>query len=422
MITTAKRQDSRSTILAQPDDLSGQRTQQLMLLCSRRRLDPAEAARAHGLIESGIAWNQLWDQAWHNGLAPLVFHNLRTLDVGGRVPSAVWRQFEEDYYNTLSSNVLLETEMVRVTDRLAAAGIDRLLLKGAVLGELLYPDPALRPSSDIDVMVRHEQLTQAQAILHELGYTIQPGRQLDFQLTRSYDIPFVRAAADGQPVLLELHWHLAEPGLFDLDAATLWARARQMEVHHHPLPTLSLEDLLLHLTIHIRKHRFVGLRWLVDVSELLRGYGEALDWDYLTRTARRAGAGTLFYVTLHLSQELMGAPVPVPVMQSLQPGHVRRWLLRPFMDAQVPMRAVREGSAEWSWLGLGQVLMLGNIRSIGLDLGRRFAPPTTLFPEQASSAGWLADLRFHGQRLVTIALRVVRMAWRRITTGTNRLP
>lgn len=408
--------------LVESDDLTGQRTQQLMLLCSRRRLDAEEAAQARALVECGISWTQLWDQAWHNGLAPLVFHNLRALDIMARVPPTVWRQFEEDYYSTLSGNVLLEAEMVRVTSQLARRGIDRLLLKGMVLGELLYPDPALRPSSDIDVMVRHEQLTQAQNVLHELGYTIQPGRQLDFQLARSYDIPYVRATADGQAILLELHWHLAEPGLFDLDVGNLWARAWELEVNHHILPTLSLEDLLLHLTIHIRKHRYVGLRWLVDVSELLRGYGQQLDWDYLTHTARRAGAATLFYVTLHLSQELMGVTVPASVMQDLRPGPLRRWLLRPFMDAQVPMRAIREGSAEWSWLGLGQLLMLDDVQSIGTDLGRRFAPPTAIFPERPPSTGWLADLQFHVHRLVTIGMRVVRMAWRRITAGAGRLP
>lgn len=407
-------------MLVEPNDLSMQRTQQLMLLCSRRRLDPADIAQSRALVECGISWTQLWDQAWHNGLAPLVFHNLRTLDISARVPPAVWRQFEEDYYSTLSGNVLLEAEMVRVTDQLARHGIDRLLLKGMVLGELLYPDPALRPSSDIDVMVRHEQLTQAQAVLHELGYTIQPGRQLDFQLARSYDIPYVRATADGQAVLLELHWNLAEPGLFNLDVDSLWARARQLEVNRHVLPTLSLEDLLLHLTIHIRKHRYVGLRWLVDVSELLRGYGEQLDWDYLTRTAQQAGAGTLFYVTLHLSQELMGVTAPPAVMETLRPGPLRRWLLRPFTDGQVPMRVIREGSAEWSWLGLGQLLLLDNIRSVWLDVGRRFAPPTAIFAEQPPSNGWWADLRFHVHRLATIGQRVVRTAWRRITAGAGR--
>ncbi|QLQ08303.1 MAG: nucleotidyltransferase family protein [Anaerolineae bacterium] len=197
-------------------------------------------------------------------------------------------------------------------------------------------------------------------------------------------------------------------------------RARQMEVHHHPLPTLSLEDLLLHLTIHIRKHRFVGLRWLVDVSELLRGYGEALDWDYLARTARRAGAGTLFYVTLHLSQERWG-PVPVPVMQSLQPGHVRRWLLRPSWMPRCrcgPYARAAPSGAGSAWARSSCWATFG--RSAWTWAG--VSHPHNSLPEQASSAGWLADLRFHGQRLVTIALRVVRMAWRRITTGTNRLP
>lgn len=384
-----------------------------MLLCSRRRLDPQEVAQARTLVDCGVSWTQLWDQAWHNGLAPLVFHNLRALDLAHRIPPSVWRQFEEDYYNTLSGNLLLEAEMVRVTSQLRQRGVDLLLLKGMVLGELLYPDPALRPSSDIDVMVQVAQLSQAREVLGDLGYTVQPGRQLDFQLARSYDIPYVRATANGQPVLLELHWNLAEPGLFNLDVSTLWARAQQLEVNQHVLPTLSLEDLLIHLTIHIRKHRYVGLRWLVDVSELLRGYGQQLDWNYLVRTARHAGAGTLFYVTLHLTQELMGVTVPAAVMQALRPGPLRRRLLRPFLDAQLPVRAIREGSTEWSWLGLGQLLMLDHIRSIGLDLWRRFAPPTDIFPEQPASPGWLAEVQFHLRRLATIGMRLVRTAWRR---------
>ena len=32
------------------------------------------------------------------------------------------------------------------------------------------------------------------------------------------------------------------------------------------------EEQLLHLALHMRKHRYVGLRWLADVAELLRRF------------------------------------------------------------------------------------------------------------------------------------------------------
>ncbi len=111
-------------------------------------------------------------------------------------------------------------------------------------------------------------------------------------------------------MLLELHWSLAEPELFNLDVAALWQRARTFTYNGHSLPSLSLEDILFHLTIHIRKHRYVGLRWLVDVSEMLRSFGADLDWPYLLKLAQRTGARTLLYMTLQLAHDVMGAPVP----------------------------------------------------------------------------------------------------------------
>ena len=105
----------------------------------------------------------------------------------------------------------------------------------------------------------------------------------------------------GQGVLIELHWSLAEPELFNLDIAALWQRAQTFAYNGHSLPSLSLEDILFHLTIHIRKHRYVGLRWLVDVSEMLRTFGADLDWPYLVSLAQQAGARTLLYMTLQLS-------------------------------------------------------------------------------------------------------------------------
>ena len=355
-------------------------TQQLLLLISRRSLTSDESQQALASIERGVSWPLFFELAQAHGLAPLVFHNLRTLNVVATVPPSVWRQFEGSYYSTLGDNLLLESELFQATEQLRRRQIDFLLLKGIVLGALLYPDPALRPSADLDVMVPVTQVEKARQALEDLGYGLQPGRQLDFQLAHSYDIPYVRQAASGQGVLLELHWSLAEPELFNLDVAALWQRARTFTYNGHSLPSLSLEDILFHLTIHIRKHRYVGLRWLVDVSEMLRSFGADLDWPYLLKLAQRTGARTLLYMTLQLAHDVMGAPVPPRALDALRPSRMRRFLLKPFVDAQNLTRIIQEDSAEWSWLGLGQVLLLDRSRAMSQDLQHRFAPPINIFP------------------------------------------
>ncbi|MBK9096264.1 MAG: nucleotidyltransferase family protein [Anaerolineae bacterium] len=399
-----------------------QSAQQLLLLVSRRSLTNDERGQVLAAIERGISWPLFYELARAHGLAPLVFHNLRALNVAANAPAAVWRQFEASYYSTLGDNLLLESELFQAADQLRRREVDFLLLKGIVLGAMLYPDPALRPSADLDIMVPLAQVAAAQQALQDLGYSLQPGRQLDFQLARSYDIPYVRQSASGQGVLLELHWSLAEPELFNLDIDNLWARAQPFAYNGHALRSLSPEDILFHLTIHIRKHRYVGLRWLVDVNEMLRSFGAGLDWAYLLNLAQQTGACTLLYMTLQLTHDVMAAPVPQHVLDTLRPSRVRRFLLKPFVDAQNLTRIIQEDSAEWSWLGLGQVLLLDRFRAMSHDLRHRFAPPINIFPGQTrrDHHGLLYATWFYVSRLGMILGRMGRAGSRRLWVGLRR--
>lgn len=422
MITSVTRHGSLPMTSLDVDVQQPEYAQQLLLLVSRRSLTSDECKQVLASIERGVSWPFFYELAQAHGLAPLVFHNLRTLNVAGSVPLPVWRQFEANYYSTLGDNLLLESELFRATEQLRNRQIDFLLLKGIVLGALLYPDPALRPSADLDIMVPTDHVSGARQALEDLGYGLQPGRQLDFQLAHSYDLPYVCQTASGQGVLIELHWNLAEPELFKLDIAALWQRAQTFAYNGHTLPSLSLEDILFHLTIHIRKHRYVGLRWLVDVSEMLRTFGADLDWPYLVNLAERTGARTLLYMTLQLAHDVMGAPVPPHVLDSLRPSRVRRFLLKPFVDAQNLMRIVHEDSAEWSWLGLGQILLLDRGRAMSHDLQQRFAPPISIFPghQRHDHPGLLYAGWFYASRLGLILGRMGRAGGRRLWVGLRR--
>lgn len=396
--------------------------QELLLLMSRRTFTSDESKQALASIERGVAWPLFFELAHAHGLAPLIFHNLRTLNAAVNVPPGVWRQFEASYYSTLGDNLLLESELFQATEQLHRRQVDFLLLKGIVLGALLYPDPALRPSADLDILVPATQVASARQALEDLGYGLQPGRQLDFQLAHSYDLPYVRQTSSGQGMLLELHWSLAEPELFDLDIASLWPRAQAFEYNGHSLPSLSLEDILFHLAIHIRKHRYVGLRWLVDVSEMLRSFGAGLSWPYLLALAQRTGARTLLYMTLQLAHDVMDAPVPQQVLDTLRPSRLRRFLLRPFVDAQNLTRIIHEDSAEWSWLGLGQVLLLDRVRAMSHDLQHRFAPPINIFPghQRQDHPGLFYAVWFYASRLGIIVGRMGRAGGRRLWTALHQ--
>lgn len=119
-------------------------------------------------------------------------------------------KFEQQQLELLQRYAFQEQEKARITAALGAAGIPFILLKGAVLRQY-YPDPYLRSSCDIDVLVHREDLERAQEALGTaLGYT-GTGK-----LT-SHDVSLFSQSG----VHIELHYDLMEDSDQNNGAAVL---------------------------------------------------------------------------------------------------------------------------------------------------------------------------------------------------------
>ena len=70
-------------------------------------------------------------------------------------------------YRTVAYQERMEREFVRTCNLLEAAGLSYMPLKGAVIRSL-YPEPWLRTSGDIDILVKDAD--RAAAVLTENGY------------------------------------------------------------------------------------------------------------------------------------------------------------------------------------------------------------------------------------------------------------
>ena len=110
-----------------------------------------------------------------------------------------------------SVHALRERELRRVLGRLAAAGVPCLLLKGAALAHTLYPQPHLRPRRDTDVLIRRDDVTRIDALMHDAGYTRAVETSGDLASSqRHFDGP----GANGSLHALDVHWRIANPQVF----------------------------------------------------------------------------------------------------------------------------------------------------------------------------------------------------------------
>ena len=155
-------------------------------------------------------------------LLPLLGANLRALGISHPIQSAGASVGSR----SAARNALLMQSAADAVCRLARAGVPTLVLKGVPLIVQYYRDPALRPMSDVDLMVRPADLARALRILAEAGWTVQGGR------TGPRLLPFLYAfehhRQDGAK--LDLHQYLIEHGSSPRLEQQMWERAQRFDL------------------------------------------------------------------------------------------------------------------------------------------------------------------------------------------------
>ncbi len=173
--------------------------------------------------------------------------------------------------------------------------------------------------SDIDVMVPRSGLHVAKKVLESLGYLPSKPGSVEGDVTVSQHLGRL---VKPRVTSVELHWNITKPGRrYTIDPAQLWQRAIPIQIGGTALQALAPEDLLLHLCLHTSyQHQFAfGLRPSCDIAQVITHYKGALDWSTIVRRARDWGWERGVYLALRLAQELVGATVPLEILDQLKP-------------------------------------------------------------------------------------------------------
>lgn len=285
------------------------------LLACLHRLDPAALS-----ILTDEEWSALIERATRHGVAPLLYQRLKTPQLAECMPDGVLERLRGLYLNTAACNVRLYEELRTLLLALHEVGIPVLVLKGAYLAENVYRNIALRPMSDIDLLVPESMAREAWRVVKELGYRlIYPATEI---LIPSFGKDFVCRKAGGfTPV--EVHWTIKlaeEKG--GMESEELWQNAWAVRLAEIDTATLSVEDFLLHLCLHASyQHEFdFGLRALCDIAVFIERFEGEIDWPALYARVSRHHWGRGVYLILHLASVRTGAAVPAEVLAALEPA------------------------------------------------------------------------------------------------------
>jgi len=247
---------------------------------------------------------------------PLLQHVLRKSDPDFTFPGDTNERIAAMRLAILARNVFLFNELEELMNTCSKAGIETILLKGAMM-EGIYP-AGLRPFADIDFLIRQEKLAQVEGILGSLGYRsfsreLRHGAE-DFQCEAQY------LKKGRMSFIVEPHWILGSPYPYAsrVRIEGLWQRAQEANVASLNTLVLSPEDSILHACLHLFRHNIGG--WLAsacDIAELTHHYEGKLDWEAFLSWVFEFRLCLPVRYSLQRTVQLFHPPVPGFVLSEL---------------------------------------------------------------------------------------------------------
>jgi len=265
-------------------------------------------------------WESLVNRALRFKVRGLFYREIKSRNFPTElVPVDVKNRLRAAYRNLATRNTSLFFDAAKVIKSLAENQLPVIALKGLALAKNIYGDIALRPMSDIDLLLKEEDLVKAGRILLTLGYK-QDFPAWESMLKTYHHLPFF---TNKSGTIIELHWNIVTPDSFvkvDLDG--LWARACLIKVDNIEVRAFSAEDLFLHLCIHACFHLQTGIDLIpfCDLAGLLKTSAAKIDWQIVIARASRWGAQKCVYLMLLLVRELLGAAPPDKIMSAIKPA------------------------------------------------------------------------------------------------------
>lgn len=283
------------------------------------------ARRIDDVMLLPLNWDEIVTSSVWQGVASIAYCHLKSIQGEISIPAEVVDRFKSAYYANTARNTYLYKELSDILDAFQENYVDLIVLKGMALAKTVYGDIGARQIGDIDLLVKRECLPHAEKIVSDLGYIVDEKRPLEWIRENFHHICFVHPEKN---IKVEIHWHITYKShpvtTRTCDSSFIkrcWERAQKTEIFGKEIRILAPEDLLIHLSLHFMKHRFLSPEWgykrcfiskgaliqLYDIALVLKHYGENIHWGNLLHDIREYRSDHMVYATLLLVKDIMGA-------------------------------------------------------------------------------------------------------------------
>jgi hypothetical protein len=297
--------------------LSSAIEEQLLLCCARTCVDEATSQQIKQLIQQKINWDELIELAIYHQVTPLLYRNLQPLN-DKSIPAVALSQLRDLNFTNTVISMSLTSKLLEILSWFAAADIQVIPYKGAVLAAAGYGDICLRQFNDLDLLVASSDVAKSKNLLISHGYELHD--QYGWEATFIHPL---------QRVNIDLHHGMGQSYYpFRLDFDDCMQRCQPAVLLDQSIATFSTADLLLVLSLQIVKDSHdetCVLTKVCDIAELVPRCSLP-EWEKAIEISQAIGCQRLLSIGLLITHELLGTPLPPSIWQLIE----KDWIVRQY--------------------------------------------------------------------------------------------
>jgi hypothetical protein len=243
----------------------------------------------------------------------------------------------------------LVRELFHLSTLLQAAGHEFILLKGPYLAERFFGGVDRRAFSDLDILIKRENLAAVERLLCANGFVANSSTLLSRRLTTyfTYSFDFVKPN-----VAVDLHWRFSAQFTHRLDYQAIWQQKQVFTLRRHRFWVLPDEYELVFNLISIFKDLEMGIarvRSFVDLHFILSRVSDQLDWEAFLEHRKCEKLLRISVSILNLFFELFDCRDEFPKMATMVAREQRRIKVVPVNHYQALMEAVPGAARSKIW-------------------------------------------------------------------------
>lgn len=299
----------------------------ILFLCARQDFLPGHRDAVHALCQGrAVRWELLAKTASRHGVLPIVGANLRQCDAAAlRLPTGFAERLEIAVFESAAVRERDADRLATALARLRAVELEAMLLKGTALTLLVYREPWVVTSHDIDLV-----------LLPGPGW--EKGKGEEKAVRKSL-------YTNGVECDLKEHHDVTMNGVLPIDFERIWREARPVRFRGEEARLPSPEDLLISLCVNACRKRYFRLKGLFDVAETVARLRD-LDWERFAALAREGRVQGMVHAALVATRETVGCDLPAGALGGLGVSPAKARLLEKLIAAYLRRGSLVDRSGE----------------------------------------------------------------------------